>query len=161
MDRRHNAIRDAVAKWLEEQGWQAIDTEQVVPQWARRKADGSIEEAVLDVAFRAGPDRIFVDVTVTDPQSTDPERARRRAQRDGAAAAEAEGTKRLRYPHPEMTPVAVETLGRMGSEARAFAQRWATRDPDKRPAAIAAFYRRLGTVLLTHNGDLLRAAVAP
>ena len=116
---------------------------------------------LLDVAFQSDAERMFVDVTVTDPQSMDPERARRRAERDGAAAAEAEATKRRRYPHAQLQPVALESLGRMGEEARAFAQPWATQDLSKRSEAISISYRRLGTTLLRHNGDLLRAAAKP
>ena len=59
-----------------------------------------------------------------------------------------------------MTPVAVETLGRLGAVAQAFARRWATRDLEKRPAAISAFYRRVAAAVQRHNGDLLLAAVA-
>ena len=78
------------------------------------KAYGPIEEAVLDVVCLAGADRLFVDVTVTGPRSSDPERAMRRAQRNGAATAEAKNVKRLWCPHPAVTPVAIDTMGRVG-----------------------------------------------
>jgi hypothetical protein len=92
--------------------------------------------------------------------STDTSRTQRNADTDGAAAAAAEKGKRHRYPHPELTPLAVETLGRLGAVATAFARRWATREPTKRTEAIASFYRRVATALQQHNGDMLTAAAA-
>jgi len=161
VDRRHNRIRDVVAAWLKEQGHEAVDTEQCVPQWQRIGTDGAPEDARLDVAFRSGGVQQYVDVVVTSPVSADGARNRRNAATDGAAAESAEQGKRRRYPHPELTPLAVETLGRLGTVAQAFAKTWATRDPSNRSVAIVGFYRRVATALQQHNGDMLLAATAP
>ena len=123
VDRRHNKIRDEVASWLKEQGHEAVDTEQYVPQWQRRLPDGSLEEARLDVIFRYEAVQLYADVVVCTPVSADPGRTLRSSAKDGAAAEAAERGKRRRYPHPELTPLAVETLGRLGEVATAFARR--------------------------------------
>ena len=160
VDRRHNRIRDEVASWLKEQGHDAVDTEKDVPQWRRTRADGTVEDARLDVTWRHEAVQLYADIVVTSAAQADPERARRNAGTSGAAAQAAEQSKRRRYPHPELTPIAVETLGRLGAVAQAFAKRWATRDPAKRPTAVASLYRRIAAALQQHNGDMLLAATA-
>ena len=160
VDRRHNKIRDEVAGWLKDQGHEAVSTEQNVPHWQRTLANGVVEEARLDVTFRYGTVQLYADVVVASPASVDEERARRNAATDGAAADAAEKEKRRRYPHPELCPLAVETLGRLGAVSQAFARRWATRDPDKRAAAVSSFHRRVAAALQQHNGDMLVASAA-
>ena len=127
VDRRHNRIRDEVAHWLKEQGHEAVKREQHVPQWQRTLPDGTVEEARLDVTFRHEAVQLYVDVVVCSPVSTDTSRTLRNATTNGAAAEAAEKGKRRRYPYPELSPLAVETLGRLGEVAAAFARRWATR----------------------------------
>ena len=160
VDRRHNRIRDEIASWLKEQGHEAVRTEQWVPQWQRTLPNGTVEDARLDVTFRHDGLQLYADIVVCSPVSTDASRTRRNAATDGAAAEAAEKGKRRRYPHPELTPLAVETLGRLGAVAAAFARRWATREPGKRTSAIASFYRRVAAALQQHNGDMLTAATA-
>ena len=129
-------------------------------QWQRTLSNGTVEEARLDVTFRHGALQLYADVVVCSPASTDGSRTLRNARTNGAAAEAAEKGKRRRYPHPELTPLAVETLGRLGEVAAAFARRWATREPAKRSLAIASFYRRIAAALQQHNGDMLIAATA-
>ena len=105
-----------------------VGTERVVPQWRRQAADGAVEDASLDVAFRHNDLQLYVDVVVASPVSEDTERARRNASTDGAASHAAEQHKRRRYPYPELTPVAMETLGRLGTVAQ-----WHKRSPDAAP----------------------------
>jgi hypothetical protein len=137
-----------------------VKTEQHVPQWQRTLPDGTVEEARLDVTFRHEAVQLYVDVVVCSPVSTDTSRTLRNATTNGAAAEAAEKGKRRRYPYPELSPLAVETLGRLGEVAAAFARRWATREPSKRSSAVASFHRRVAAALQQHNGDMLLAATA-
>ena len=102
------------------------------------------------------------DEPLAPPVRDEPHRRARqhaRAQKDGAAAAAAEGGKRTRYPHPELAPLALEVLGRLGEQAVAFAHTWATRDPRQRNTAIAELYALWSATLQRHNADLLVSAV--
>ena len=96
---------------------------------------------------------------MASPVPTDPERTLRDAAKDGAAAGAAERAKRTRYPYPNVAPVAVETLSRLGPVAFSFAMRWATRAADKRTGAVTAFYRGIARALQQHNADRLLSAV--
>ena len=120
-------------------------------------AAGSVD-ARLDVVFHSRSTRVCADVAIAAAKSEDQERQSRRARNDGAAAAEAEKRKRIRYPHPDLQPIAVEALGRMGEGAQAFARKWATKRQDQRPAAITDFYAAVGATLQRHNADLILAA---
>ena len=75
-----------------------------------------------------------------------------------AAAAEAERSKRSLYPHPDLQPIGVEAMGRMGEGAQTFARKWATKGEDERQAAITDFYASVGATLQRHNVDLILAA---
>ena len=160
VDRRHNRLRDVIAAWLKEQGHEAVDTEVQVPQWRRQRPNGTFEDARLDITFRTAGVQLYADVVVASPVSEDAERAARRARTDGATAEAAEKEKRQRYPHPNLAPLAVETLGRLGAVSQAFARRWATRDPLRRPAALASFYGGVAAALQQHNADMLQSSVA-
>ena len=102
--------------------------------------------------------RLYVDVTVTDAATTSPEYRRRRATRNGAAAARAEDTKRLRYPGPALVPFALETLGRPGESATSFLRSLAPTDPHARSKWLGSAWQTLSVVLQTGNAKLLVAA---
>ena len=116
---RHSRIVAMLRRILRESSAAVAPTEVPVHGW--RRADGT--GARLDVAYWADGVRHYVDVTVRHPRAVKYRIAAARA--DGAAAAEAERNKRLRYPAmadrglSAVRPFAVESFGRFGEEALA------------------------------------------
>ena len=120
--RKHNRIRDWLAKLIAEWTNRPTKTQQVVPKWTREVRDATapggkmVAETRLDVAYLdKNRRRAYVDVSVTDAATVDLERLTRRARTDGAAAAAQEDVKRLRYPGAELIPFVLESLERPGS----------------------------------------------
>ena len=102
--------------------------------------------------------RVYLDVVVPAAGTTNPETARSRAARDGAAAARAADGKRLRYPGPDLVPFAVEALGRPGRDAATFLRSLAPSDPEARSAVLGAAWQSLSVILQTANAELLLSA---
>ena len=131
-------------------------------KWERvvRGADGDrIERARLDVAFNNHHgQRVYLDAVITTAATTNPETARSRAARDGAAAARSEDGKRLRYPGPDLVPFALEALGRPGRDAARFLRSLAPLDPERRSATLGATWQSLSVLLQTENAELLLSA---
>ena len=119
--------------------------EQVIPELARPVA-GQIEQARLDIVVHDGAARLLVDVVVVSAVKGDASFKRACARRDGHAARRAETSKRSRYRTADLVPFALETGGRLGSDARAFLQRCAdaSEDPD---AERAYLYRAVSSLL--------------
>ena len=161
-DRRHNRIRDWLARIIHALTGQDAVIEQLVPKWDRIvKVNGTdtLEHARLDVAFLNGRgQRVYLDVVVPTAGTTNPETARSRAARDGAAAARAADGKRVRYPGPDLVPFAIEALGRPGRDASAFLRSLAPSDPGSRSAALGSAWQSLSVVLQTGNAELLLSA---
>jgi len=167
VDARHNDIRD----WLgsadgkkglipETTGRSAL-TEQHVPHWDRVDEEtGEVEHARLDVATTdAEGRRVYLDITIVDAATVNPEqRRRRRANHDGAAAARAEDTKRLRYPGPALVPFAVEALGRPGENAVNHLRSLAPVDPRARSKWLGSAWQTLSVLVQTGNARLLLTA---
>ena len=93
--------------------------EQIVPELSR-PVRGQVEQARLDVILHDGISRMLVDVVIVSPYARDATFRSACARRDGHASRRAAITKRTRYPSLDLIPFAVETGGRLGSEARAL-----------------------------------------
>ena len=162
VDRRHNSIRDCLAEVIRDFTGQTATTELFVPRWDRVvQVDGedTIERARLDVAFNnCRGQRVYLDVVVATAGTTNPEMARSRAARNGAAAARAADGKRLRYPGPDLVPFAVEALGRAGRDAVAFLRSLAPSDPESRSVVLGAAWQSLSACLQMGNAELLLSA---
>ena len=119
---RHSRIVTTLRGILRESGAAVAPTEVPVHGW--RRADGT--GARLDVAYWADGMRHYVDVTIRHPRALKYRAAAALA--DGAAASEAERTKRQRYPAvadqglSAVRPFALESFGRFGAEALAVLQ---------------------------------------
>ena len=143
---RHSRIVWTLRDILRESG--AIVSPGEVPVAAWRRADGT--GARLDIAFWAGGDRRYVDVTVRHPRAV--KYVAQAAMQDGAAARSAESQKRARYPAiasaglHTVLPIAVESFGLLGPGAmellHAAHQRAIERDPALQGWAGAALYSR-------------------
>jgi hypothetical protein len=137
-------------------------TEQLVPKWdrvVRAQGTAAIEHARLDVVFNNHRGQLmYLDVVVPTAGTTNPETARSRADRDGAAAARAADGKRVRYPGPDLVPFALEALGRPGRDAVTFMRSLAPSDPETRSVVLGAAWQTLSVVLQTGNAELLLSA---
>ena len=101
---------------------------------------------------------MYLDVVIPDAATSNPEWRRRRACRDGVAAARAEDTKRLRYPGPGLVPFAVEALGRPGESAKAFMRSLAPVDAAERTVFLGSAWQTLSVLVQIGNAELLLAA---
>ena len=119
-----------------------------------------MERAKLDVCFDDPQGRrVYVDVAVTDVATDDVHKLRSRAARDGAAAADKEDRKRLRYPGPDLTPFVVEALARMGSGADALLRSVAPTDATERSVVLGAARQSLSTLVQMGNAELVLSAI--
>lgn len=106
--------------------------EQIIPELAR-PVRGQIGQARLDVIAHDGANRLLIDVVVSSPYAGGPEFRAACARRDGHACRRAAIAKRQRYPTEDLVPFAVETGGRLGTDARALLARMAqaAEEPDR------------------------------
>ena len=113
--KRHNTQRRLISKNLRENRIGA-EEEVRVPQWDRRKNDGKIQKAVLDIRVEGGPGGPvkFIDAQITHPAGGSYLTAA--ACTSGAAAAVSEQGKINRYSL-HVVPLVCETYGRWGARA--------------------------------------------
>ena len=119
--KRHNRLKTAVGSLLKRWTQQEPVYEQRVPAWdrvRRSSAGSSVEQAILDIEYSADGGRRWIDVTVRQPAAGPDAATRAAARKDGEATRRAEREKHVRYPGPHLTPIAIETAGRVGAEAR-------------------------------------------
>ena len=119
--------------------------EQIIPQLARPVA-GQVQQARLDIVVHDGASRSLIDVVVVSALAGDSSFRRARARRDGHASRRAELAKRSRYNTDDLVPFAVETGGRLGTQARAFLQRCAKAAGDSAFETIY-LYRAVSSIL--------------
>ena len=119
-----------------------------------------VERAKLDVCFDDPQGRrVYVDVAVTDVATNDVHKFRARASRDGAAAADKEDRKWLRYPGPDLTLFVVQALGRMGSGANALLRSFAPTDPTEHSVVLGAARQSLSALVKMGNAELVLSAI--
>ena len=140
---------DGLVRCLGVLGARALDPkpqlEQVIPELAR-EVNGQVGEARLDVVMRDGASRILVDVVVVSGYAGGTSFRVACARRDGHAARRAAIAKRERYPSADLVPFALETGGRLGSDARALLVRMAAAAEDKH-RELPLLYRAVSSVL--------------
>ena len=157
--RRHDNIRDWLAKWITEITGRSTLTEQFVPQWDRTNRGGDLVRARLDVCFNDPQGRrVYLDVAVTDPATSCVHERRQRAARNGAAAAREEDSKRLRYPGPDLTPFVLESFGRLGPSADAFLRSVVPKDADNRAVLLGQARQTLAVLVQMSTAELILSA---
>jgi len=104
--------------------------EQIIPELAG-PVRGQVGQARLDVVVHDGAARLLIDVVVVSAYAGDASFRKCCARRDGHASRRAAISKRARYPTPDLVPFAVETGGRLSTEARAFIARMADAAEDR------------------------------
>ena len=119
--------------------------EQVIPALSH-KVTGQIGQSRMDLVVQDGAERLLVDMTIVSPYAGDASFVGACARRDGFAARRAAIAKRGKYLGPDLVPFAMETGGRLGTEARAFVKRLAhaSEEPTKEAMYI---YKALSVVL--------------
>ena len=116
---------------------------------------------VLDVVFNDTQARtVYADVTIVAASTTCPATRRSRGARNGAAAAKAEGSKRLRYPGPNLAPFAIELLGRPGEDAISLLRSFAPSDPVERSRVLGDAWQTLSVLIQTAHAEQLLSAEA-
>lgn len=157
--RRHDSIRDWLAKWIHDVTGRATLTEQFVPSWDRLNEQGQLLRARLDVVFNdAQGRRVYLDAAVSDPATPNVHELRQRANRNAAAAMREEDAKRLRYPGPELTPFVLESLGRLGPSADAFLRAVVPKDMENRAHVMSQARQSLSVLLQTCTAELVLSA---
>ena len=160
--RRHDRIRDWLAKWLAKMLNQQTATEQYVPKWDRWRANSQgvaqLERARLDVVFQGLTGPVYIDVAIVEAGVGSPHAQRLRSKNDGEAAAREEDDKRKRYPGPDLVPFVLEAGGRLGEAAEALIRSVAPKDPVERAVAIASAKRALSTLLQLGNAEVVIGA---
>ena len=140
---------DGLVRCLGVLGARAFDPkpvlEQIIPELARPVL-GQIEQARLDVVFRDGASRLLVDVVVVSVLACGATYRAACARRDGHAARRAVIAKREKYPSADLVPFALETGGRLSTDARALLVRMsqAAEDPFRE---LQYLYRAISSTL--------------
>ena len=141
---RHDKLVHAIAMLAKRHFDPRPRTEQIIPQLQSR-VGGQVGQARLDVILHNGAARLLVDVTVVSPLAGSDSFISACSRRDGHAARRAAIAKRLKYDSTDLVPFAVETGGRLGSDARALLQLMASGAPDP-GEEMAYLYRAVSSV---------------
>ena len=112
--RIHHAVNNALARELRIARGN-VDVERSMPDMAKRKAEGTLEEAIMDLTvwFPGAVEWHGVDVTIRFPGAA---RYTGASYRPGRAATKAEEEKIARYGR-DVLPIAYETGGRLGAHS--------------------------------------------
>ena len=163
MLKKHTRLEGAVAGLVKRWTQQTPLTEQRVPTWdrTRRNRDGTqrTERAIPDIEYTDGGLRRWIDVTIRHPTAGTPSDVDRAARRGGEAARRGEREKHSRYPGDCLTAFAVETFGRVGTEARQWLRRLALALPeDQQVAELTRAYKVVSCAVQAELAEQLRAA---
>ena len=159
--RIHNAVAGTLARELRATGGH-VDVERAMPAMSVVRADGTIEEAIMDVTvwWPGALEWYGIDATVRFAGASRYVGAQRRA---GAAAAQAEKEKVRRYGR-DVLPLAYEAGGRLGPGSESTLQRLAdaavtsTSGLLSRRGILAQWRRRLEASLLFASADAVLCA---
>ena len=124
---RHSGVLRLVTGWLREAGYGSVVREVLVPEWRRKKDDGSFQQAILDVrselhGFLAPR---WLDVTIRVPGAD--LYAGGAAKTRGFAAMRGEAEKHKRYPPSAgltCTPLSCEIFGTLGTTFAGCIAEW-------------------------------------
>ena len=151
--RRHDGLRDTVAKHIASNLPAVVHIEQMIPALNKQTEKG-ILEARLDVVVTIGGVTYYVDVTVCNTASPDPSYEGACAHRDGHAALVREDKKRIRYDSRQLVPLLFELGGRIGPTGLA----WLRRVYAQAPQALQALLHILSVQLQSHTASMAIAA---
>ena len=169
---RHSGVLRLITGWLREAGYGSVVREVLVPEWRRKKDDGSFQQAVLDIrselhGFLAPR---WLDVTVRVPGAD--LYVEGAAKSRGFAAARGEAEKHKRYPPRaglSCTPLSCEIFGTIGTAFSGCISEWSAAASLERQGfglpARASRYRwftELSVCLAMHSAEsaLLACTVA-
>jgi hypothetical protein len=119
--------------------------EQILPQLSA-KVGGQIGQTMMDLVVHDGVQRLLLDVTIVSPYAGDANFRAACARRDGHAARRAAVAKHAKYESEDLVPFALETGGRLGTEARAYLRRLAQSAEDPN-AEMLYLYKAVSVTL--------------
>jgi hypothetical protein len=154
--RRHDAACKCVAAHAESQGCSA-EREVVLPLAAPTRPLARMDVVVHGRTSVDGQPT-YLDITVVSPLTAEMVRTGGSARNPGAAAKAAAAHKRALYPNVPVVPFAVETFGRWGEDARAWALSLAPPPLMGRTEAIAGIYQDVSVAVQKANADAILAA---
>ena len=133
--------------------------EQRIPELDRQRADGSTEQARLDVAVPLLSGRQLIDVTIRQGAAGNAAARLQASKKDGVPSRRAEREKHSRYPTNELVAFAVEGCGRLGGEARAWLKKGAySQLGDLQVAELTRAHRVISAAVQGETARALRAA---
>jgi hypothetical protein len=140
--RRHDAACKCVAAYAELQGCSA-EREVVLPLAAPTRPLARMDVVVHSRTSSGQASNL--DITVVSPLTAEMIRGGGAARNPGAAARAAAAHKRALYPNIPVVPFVIETFGRWGEDARAWALGLAPPPLLGRAEAMAGFYQDVST----------------
>ena len=156
---RHGGLNRRVAGLLHRWRGERPLLEQRVPTWDRRRPDGQLERAILDLEYQEDDGARWLDVSVRHPAAGTQAELHVAARRDGEASRRGEREKHARYPGARLTPFVLEAGGRLGAEARLWLLGQVRRLPeDQQPRELARAYKVLFCGLQAATARQLRKA---
>ena len=123
------------------------------------RPNGSVEHAILDVVVPHLDGRKLIDVTVRQGAAGNAAARLEASKKDGVPSRRAEREKHARYPTNELVAFAVEGLGRLGGEARAWLKNGAySQLGDVQVAELTRAHRIISAAVQGETARALRTA---
>ena len=145
VDRRHAALARCLADIIQSHSGVKVFIEQEVPALTR-VVNGQTEHARMDLVFNLNGSVTYLNVSIVAPSSCNPSLVSAASTKPGLMAKRAEKTKFDRYPHINLVPFILETLGRPGPHARKFIN-YLLRDADNPPIGVRDTWFTIQSVL--------------
>ena len=115
----------------------------------------------MDIYYSDEDGQHWIDVSVRHPAAGTPTNLRNAAKRDGEASRRGEREKHTRYPGQRLIPFIVETLGRIGAEARFWLLQQIRQLPeDLQATELDRAYRTISCAVHSEAAKQLRKAAA-
>ena len=151
--RRHDSLRDTIAKHIATNLPATVHTEQRIPS-LDKQTDKGTQEARLDIVVSHEGATYLVDVTVCNTASPDPSYEGACARRDGHAALVREDKKRIRYNSQQLVPLVFEVGGRIGPTGLA----WLRRIYAQAPHSLQELLHTVSVQLQSHTASMAIAS---
>ena len=150
----HNAVRDVMAKWIKQRTGRPVEKDIPVPHW-----DTPQQKAVLDGSWNGETGRVYLDVSLVEPNARVGAQNRRQLKTIGTELATRERAKHRRYPGAGLVAMVMNGCGRMGSELEGFIQKMLKDVPKEEKGQETAIIRqRLSVAVQRSKAEAMLAA---
>eukprot|EP00969_Alexandrium_andersonii_P349654 15431538-Alexandrium_andersonii.AAC.1 len=153
--RRHDAIRDRIARRIALSTGAAVHKEQYIPSLDAVNRQGVVRRGRADLVVARAGKTYMIDLTIATPWSTNAASERAASRHPGWAAQKAEDEKRRRYPGGVITPLAIETGGRWGRSGLAVLRAIFHDDP----VGFQQLLREVSVAVQSHTSAQIEAAI--